>query len=471
MPETISPSPPAIPLANHKPMHVRSTRLLPLLLLLLLAGDSPLVVGEDAKPGDHPLVGKTVTVKFRSGRVMKNVVIEMVFPGDIADTVARLRVRVPSSGSRPILGASSIDNITLANGEKLLVFEEKSRCLAPADEKKLAEIRQAAGELKGSSAKGKPNSARKTKPGKTRKYTAETEEERRKKNEEKRKEFHKKTGVWLWPELTEEQQAEGLAKAKANLKIVSEKFAPLNMHLYETKYYLFLSDIPPQMVTLYTSCLDKMHDKLCHSFGVKYKSSVWIGGKAPVIAFVNAQSFVEFEKVFFKIDTPPTAQGLAHQISSGEVIISCHCGKDPYYFAGVIVHEATHGFVFRYKSPVMIPNWINEGIAEWVSMSVVKSNKGVQRKVKGSIAEMRQTGTVGPNFFTAKNIAANQYGTATAMVDFMLRSNPKGFKAMLDDIKSGVKWEEALKKRFKATPEELTQAFGTSVVGIPMLKP
>ena len=450
-------------------MYIHPVRLLTILLYLSLGVFSSLAVGDDAKPAEHPLVGKTVTVNFRSGRVMKNVVVEIVFPGDIDGTVARLRIQDPSSGAKPLLGASSIKSITSAGGKPILVYEEKSRCLAPPDEETLARIcREARGGKNAPS--GKSRSARDAKPGSAGKSVGDSEDERRKRNEEKRKAFHEKTGVWLWPELTEEQQAEALANTRKNLKTISDKFSQLNMQLYETKYYLFLTDMPAEAVTLYTSCLDKMHDQLCRAFDVRKKDAVWLGGKAPVIVFVNSQHFVEFEQVFFKHNVPPAAQGLAHQVSTGDVIISCHCGKDPFYFAGVIVHESTHGFVHRYMSPEFIPNWLNEGIAEWVSMSVVKSNKGVQRKVKASINEMRQNGTVGPNFFTAKNIAANQYGIATAMVDFMLRSNPKAFRAMIDDIKSGVKWEDALQKNFKVTPAELTQKFGASVVGIPNLR-
>ncbi len=60
---------------------------------------------------------------------------------------------------------------------------------------------------------------------------------------------------------------------------------------------------------------------------------------------------------------------------------------------------------------------------------------------------------------------------ATAMVDFMIRSNPKAFRLLIDDIKSGIKWQDALKKTYKVTPEELTQKFGMTVAGIPMLRP
>ncbi|MBU4398370.1 MAG: hypothetical protein KKE86_03440 [Planctomycetes bacterium] len=455
-------------------MSSRSSPLSTLVLLALFGAASLHAVGsEDTKAQEHPLVGKTVIVQLRSGKTLKNVVVEEVMSGDIPDTISRLRILDPATGSRPILGASAVKRITAPDGKELLVFEEKSKYLAPSDEEKLAEIRRAAESKKGPSASGKPRPGRKAKPGTERKTGSGNDENaRRKRNEQKRKEFFEKTGVWLWPELTDEQQKEALAKGKEYVAKIAEKFAPLNMRLYETRYYLFLSDLPPQVASLYTSCLDQMHERLCKAFGIKNKDGVWLGGKVPVVAFVHGEHFAEFERVFFNHQVNHlAAQGLAHQVSTGEVVISCHCGKDPYYFACVIVHEATHGFVHRYKSPQMVPNWLNEGIAEWVSMTVVQNNKGVRQKVKAAIEQMRQTGALGGDFFTAEHIASGQYGIATAMVDFMLRSNPKAFRAMIDGIKSGEKWQDALKKSYGVTPEELTQKFGMAVVGVPMLRP
>ncbi|MBN1395024.1 MAG: hypothetical protein JW959_08370 [Pirellulales bacterium] len=450
------------------PIHLRC----PLIVVsLFLIGILSLqtVGSEDTQADDHPLVGKTVIVHLRSGKTLKGVIVEKVVPGKIPATVSRLQVRDPATGSRPVLGAAGINRITSVDGQELLVFEEKSRCLAPPDEETLAKIRQAAEAKK---VPRKSYSPRKKTPKENAgAQPSDDEQSRRNRNEEKRKAFFDKTGVWLYPELTEEQQAEAYKETKEFVGKVSEKFASLNMRLYETKYYLFLSDLPPQIAAIYTSCLDNMHKQLCQAFDVKNPNAVWLGGKMPVFAFVHGEHFVEFEREFFKHNVPQMAQGLCHSAPNGFVVVSCRCGTDPKYFAGVIVHESTHGFVHRYMSPEIIPNWINEGIAEWVNMTVVKTNHGVQKKIKASIAEMQKTGTLGPNFFTADNIAANQYGTATAMVEFMLRADPKAFRKMIDDIKSGVKWQDALKKNFKVTPEQLTQKFGMAVVGIPMLRP
>ena len=446
-------------------MLARFHRLLALLLILLIGCTSLHAAEDDARADDPPLVGQSVNIVFRSGRELKNVVVEDVAPGKIDGTIARLKIRNPATGSQPILGASAIKSITDTDGKSLFVFVKKLRCLVPLDAEKLAEVRrQVEADARSSAARRSPS---RTGPGRSRRRSAAYDRER---EEQEREEFYKKTGVRLWPRQTEEELAAGLAETKGKLEKVVKKFASLNMQLHETQHYLFLTDMPPQAATLYTSCLDKMHTQLCNAFGIDDKEGVWIGGKAPVIAFTDNDDFVKFEKIFFRHDVPATAQGLAHQKPSGEVVISCHCGKDPYYFASVIVHESTHGFVHRYKSPQIVPNWLNEGIAEWVALNVVPNNRGVQQKVKMSLEQMRQTGMIGPDFFTAKNIAANQYGTATAMVNFMLSSNPKAFRAMIDDIKSGESWEDAMKKAYDVTPEQFTQAFGKVVVGIPILR-
>jgi hypothetical protein len=346
----------------------------------------------------------------------------------------------------------------------------------PPDPAKLAAIHQAAAAAEAETrppATAKPAKTHPARPAKKGpEELAADEAARRKQAEDKRLEFFKKTGVWLWPELSADQQKQALAKQKEYVRKVSEKFAALNMHLYETRNFLFLTDLPPLWANLYASYLDDMHIQLCRAFAVRDRDRVWLGGKVPVIAFARGEYFSAFEQEFFnsRVD-PRSAQGLAHQESTGQVVVSCHAGNDPYYFAAVLVHETTHGFVHRYKSAQIVPNWLNEGMAEWVAMNVVLKDQGVKSKVKAAMLTMRQTGTLGGDFFTADHIAAGQYGMATALVDYLLRTNPKGFRAMFDNIKLGDSWETALKKSYRMTPAQLTQQFGIAVVGVPNLTP
>ena len=51
---------------------------------------------------------------------------------------------IRQTGSRPTLGATAIKQVTAADGTRLLVFDETTKCLAPPDAEKLAAIHRAA---------------------------------------------------------------------------------------------------------------------------------------------------------------------------------------------------------------------------------------------------------------------------------------------------------------------------------------
>ena len=153
-------------------------------------------------------------------------------------------------------------------------------------------------------------------------------------------------------------------------------------------------------------------------------------------------------------------QGLAHKTSTGEVAVGCHCGMDPYYFAAVLVHETTHGFNHRYISAVQLPFVARRGDRRLDGHDVVRKNTAVLRKVQVGLAQAKQQGNLGGNFFSDGKIKPWQYGIASSMVNFLLKSNGKSFRKMLDAIKPGTKWQDALKDAYGVTPAELTAAYG-----------
>ena len=180
-----------------------------------------------------------------------------------------------------------------------------------------------------------------------------------------------------------------------------------------------------------------MHDQLCTAYAIQDKDSVW-PGKLPVVAFSDASAFEECEKTFFgsfhrRRDVPRACD----KMSDGQVIVTCHCGKDPNYFACVLVHETTHGFNHRYLSAVQLPSWLDEGIAEWTAMNVVHKHEGVVGKVQTALTRAKMQGNLGGDFFSDKNIQPWQYGISTSMVNFLIRSSGKKFRKMLDAIKLG----------------------------------
>lgn len=445
------------------------------LLTLFATAATTLLAADPAPPKD--LVGSTVDVKLHSGKTLKGMTVKEARPGKIPGTIAKLRLANPETGALTILGASAVTEVTDADGRQLLIFDAPSKSLAPPDADQLEAIHKAAADAPTehhakTSPPAKSPRTPKTRAAKSKKKqeTPEEAEARRKQQEADRAAYFKKTGVLLWPEVTDDSQKEAIVQEKEFLKNVTKKFPSLNLKLYETKYFLFLTDLPPQWVELFTSCLDSMHEQLCTAYGITDKAHVWLG-KLPVVAFSSSESFEECEKTFFEHAVDGKLfQGLAHKMMNGEVIVTCHCGRDPYYFACVLVHETTHGFGHRYKSAALLPSWLDEGLADWAAMMAVKKSNAVMHKIQTGLSQAKQQGNLGGNFFGDKNIEGWQYGIATSMTAFLMKSNPKGFRQMIDAIKQGTKWRQALKDAYGVTPAELTAAFGRSV-GIPNLQP
>jgi hypothetical protein len=136
----------------------------------------------------------------------------------------------------------------------------------------------------------------------------------------------------------------------------------------------------------------------------------------------------------------------------------------------MLVHETSHGFIHRYKTPVNVPNWINEGMADWIAGVIVPDSGAVRSKVAKGTARLKATGSVGSDFFTAGNISFDDYGIATTMVDALIKTSPKKFVAFVDGIKAGQTWEASLLENYGLSVEQFVAAYGRSV-GVPNLKP
>ncbi len=273
----------------------------------------------------------------------------------------------------------------------------------------------------------------------------------------------------LWPILSAKQQAEAVQEHKDFLETVRTAFPGLSLRLYETKFFLFFTDMPAAHIAGYVAQLDNMNVELGKQFGVPQGENIW-RGKAVFIVFVNQASFVHFESKFMKLDRAATNRkhGICHQSGNGNVIVACFRGDDPRLFAQVLVHETTHGYLHRFKSSARIPSWLNEGIAEWVSAVVVRSSRVPQKRQQEAVLRLKQTGVIGQSFFE-KKIEAWHYGVASKIIDSLIKANPRAFGSWIVSIKEGIDWSEGLRRTFGITPGQLIQAYGRSI-GLPMIR-
>ena len=275
----------------------------------------------------------------------------------------------------------------------------------------------------------------------------------------------------LWEPLSDKQTAEIIQEQKEFLRKVGKAFPGLPMRLYETKFFLFFSDMPPDQVGLYRAELDSMNIELGKAFDVPPGENIW-RGKAVFVVFVQQEAFLQFEQQFMKGDIAELQRrrirGLCHQSSTGNVVVACYGGADPNELAAVLVHETTHGYLHRFKSSVQLPSWLNEGIAEWVAATVVRRTRGPHLKQRQAIDRLKQTGVLDQNFF-GQRIDGWHYGVASRITDSLIKANPDAFRWWLISIKEGVDWQQGMRKAFGYTPLQLTQAYGRSI-GVPQIR-
>lgn len=274
-------------------------------------------------------------------------------------------------------------------------------------------------------------------------------------------------GVRPWQELSAEQHAAAIKELEDHVAEVKKLFPALVVS--ETHEFIMVTDILPQVIAPYVANLDEMHDFLCSLYGIPRGEPVW-QGKCLVFAFQREEDFRAYEGKFFRSQVRKGTYGRCHSYPDGRVIVACYQGSRPDSFATMLVHETSHGFNHRWLALRHLPNWLNEGIAEWVSAQVVPRCPDVPRREARSLAIMQQTGSLGPGFLTENNIAFDQYGTATLLVRFLVAKDRQKFGDFVRGYKEGMAAEESLKAAYGGSLDELITAFGTAI-GVPGLKP
>jgi len=272
----------------------------------------------------------------------------------------------------------------------------------------------------------------------------------------------------FWKESTPEEMQGFVEEEREFLKTVQQQFRRLKMQLYETQYFLFLTDIPPNQVKPYLVQLDQMNEALGKSFGFEKGHNVW-RGKAVIVAFMQEDAFHVFERQTLENEDVAGAQGICHSYSNGRVVVGCFRGDSPSFFGVVLVHETAHGYIHRYRSTARIPSWINEGIADWVAGMTVRSSNAVRERQQSAAGRIRLTRTLG-GFFDLDHIEAWQYGLASSMIGLLATYDNDQFRRFFNDIKNGYVWQESLMRHYEMTPAQLAAAYGREI-RIPGLRP
>ncbi len=63
-----------------------------------------------------------------------------------------------------------------------------------------------------------------------------------------------------------------------------------------------------------------------------------------------------------------------------------------------------------------------------------------------------------------------QYGVASSLNRFLLKTNQQSYVRFIEGLKEGLKWPVALQQAYNGTPEQLVAQYGQSI-GLPDLRP
>ena len=260
-----------------------------------------------------------------------------------------------------------------------------------------------------------------------------------------------------WPKLSDDEMARAVTQLKGFAEQTQTQLKrPLQN--FETKYFLFYSDLPPKEAQNWASLLDRMYVQLADMFAVKKGDNIW-RGKALIFVFAHADDYRRYEKELLNTDSG-TSAGMCHSFSNGDVKIAFYRQHDELEFAHVLVHESVHGFIHRYRTPVAIPSWANEGLAETIATDLVPQ-RGRRETVKSNAREGLQAhqSRMG-DFFTADHIVGWQYPVAEMLCTFMIQAGKKNYVDFIKGIKDGLTWEESLEQKYKAPRDRLAVVYG-----------
>lgn len=260
----------------------------------------------------------------------------------------------------------------------------------------------------------------------------------------------------FWGKLSDDEMKSAVARL---IEFGDETREKINgdLQLLETNFFLFYSDLPKDEARKWAGLLDKMYARLCELFAIPKETNIW-RGKCLIFVFRQRGDYVKFQRDMHQNETTPDSIGACYNFGDGTVHITLHSPQGA-NIAGTLVHESVHGFLHRYRTPVSLPSWVNEGLAEVIESELVASGSDPTYRKAAARDEIESNGGLDGDFFLAAHIRSEHYTVARTMCEMMIRENKKGYVAFINGIKDGLEWEESLKQKYGVDKDRLVNYY------------
>ena len=272
------------------------------------------------------------------------------------------------------------------------------------------------------------------------------------------------SGIVTWPIPTPEQREQALKETRVGIEKAIDPVAKLSgmrWSFAESEYWLVYGDLAQRDLADLGKRLDSLYRRVAEMMALPKGVNIF-HGKAGCVVTSSLWIYRDLEKSMYQWDPPLNIIGLCHY-DGPRVVVNAYRDPNDDAFMSLLVHEATHGFMHRYGTPVQLPMWASEGYCELVAArSFERSTVDALRRPQG-LRYLRGGGSSLP--FLQTNGRDGRwpgedgvgYAVAYLTVCHLIDRHGDAFGDWVRDVKSGVPWEESLQKRFGMDARQLSE--------------
>ncbi|MBN2581860.1 MAG: hypothetical protein JXL80_02250 [Planctomycetes bacterium] len=256
------------------------------------------------------------------------------------------------------------------------------------------------------------------------------------------------------PDLPAFDQEAILAEQRARLEPIRQK---VNVKAYaaESDHFLLIADLDVRVRGAILRWLEELRDKTISHLRLPAGARLW-DGKCVVVVFAEHDSLVTYAKLFDDHSVGRSRGYFVMEARRGDEPRLVHIATFQPLRGGhealreVLVHETTHAIIQLYRKSTRLPLWVNEGLAEYMTVAMdanLQESKQSRSYQRASANPYVPLGDFWTREFPASDLEG--YSLSFSLVQCLLDIDPDGVMNFVVLLKAGMEPEQALGEAYR----------------------
>jgi len=271
-------------------------------------------------------------------------------------------------------------------------------------------------------------------------------------------------GAVRWQPLEDEARLRAIEMQRRFVLTAGHEVGDNKRRIYETDHFIMATDLDERSMRRWGERLEEMYATMIEMFGLQPDSDLY-AGKCMVFVFGSRDAFIKFERIAMNYDASRSG-GVCHY-RGHDVILAFYRKGSEAEFQSVLIHESTHGFLYRYHSPSRLPTWANEGLADYIAGHLTPASHEPREHwnhAKSFILRNQDPSEImSQSYRDGTWFTEDSYPVSHMLVRFLLKYKPAEFRAWIDDIKAGAEWRQAMTDHFGVDAETIARGFADDI--------